>query len=300
MPTHLLSKHRPHRGFSIVEMLAVAAAIAVLVGILLPVLNAARRSALYGTSQSNLRQVGQYLALYAGDNREAIVPTAFDYRANLAPGKVRTASPVGVAPPIGPLSVGSWADILWTTGKFGPIANTAENPASPWDYRYDSPDAALYATGFEAKNLFRSAELMQKVPNGTGATPHGDGCTESEKGDLGYFGGNPFFDARPPTTAHPYSGNYWVTGQIKRPEASMYCMDSNAGELLTVNDPTLTADNNLNLTGVEWRYSGGYALCLFLDGHVDSVPEWDNLRELEVDNGVRVFGLDRKTFFTNP
>jgi hypothetical protein len=288
------------RGITIVEMLVVIGVIAVLLAILLPALSVARRNALWATSQANLREIGQLLVLYAGDNRESIVPTAFDYSQNLAPGKVRTASPPGTLAPIGALSVGSWADILWTTGKFGPIANTAENPASPWDYRYDSPDAALYATGFEAKNLFRSAELMQTVPNGTGATPFGDGCTESEKGDLGYFGGNPFFDARPPTSAHPYSGNYWVTGQIKRPEASMYCMDSNAGELLTVNDPTLTADNNLNLTGVEWRYSGGYALCLFLDGHVDSVPEWDNLRELEVDNGVRVFGLDRKTFFTNP
>jgi prepilin-type N-terminal cleavage/methylation domain-containing protein len=300
MPTQLLSKHRPHRGFSIVEMLAVAAAIAVLVGILLPVLNAARRSALYGTSQSNLRQVGQYLALYAGDNREAIVPTAFDYRANLAPGKVRTASPVGVAPPIGPLSVGSWVDILWTENSLGPIATNDDTTPNPWNYRFDSPDAAYYALGGDAKNVFRSAEAMQAIPpgGGTGATPFGDGAFESEKQNPGYFGGNPFFDGRPPTTAHPYSGRFWVTGQIKRPSASMYCMDAWVGELLTVNEPNLSnTSDTLNLTGVEWRYSGGYALSLYLDGQVASVPEWDNLRELEQDLGVRVFDLDKQRFF---
>jgi hypothetical protein len=191
-------------------------------------------SALYGTSQSNLRQVGQYLALYAGDNREAIVPTAFDYRANLAPGKVRTASPVGVAPPIGPLSVGSWVDILWTENSLGPIATNDDTTPNPWNYRFDSPDAAYYALGGDAKNVFRSAEAMQAIPpgGGTGATPFGDGAFESEKQNPGYFGGNPFFDGRPPTTAHPYSGRFWVTGQIKRPSASMYCMDAWVGELL--------------------------------------------------------------------
>jgi prepilin-type N-terminal cleavage/methylation domain-containing protein len=290
-PTH-------RRGFSIVEMLAVAAAIAILVAILLPTLNAARRTALYGTSQSNLRQIGQLLSLYASENREAIVPTAFDYRQNLAPGKVRTSSPDGVQPPIGPTSYGSWSDILWTTNKFGPTLTSAADENS-WNYRYDSLDAAYYDLGGDAKNILRSAEVMNSIPpgGGTGATPFGTGALESEKQHPGYFGGNPFFDARPPQTAHPYSGRYWVTGQIKRPSASMYLMDAWVGELLTVSDPTLDVNNpDLNLTGVDWRYSGGYALCLYLDGNVASVAEWDNLRELEVDLGVRVFGLDKSVF----
>lgn len=291
-------KRTTHRGITIVEMLVVIGVIAVLLAILLPALSVARRNALWATSQANLREIGQLLVLYSSENREAIVPTAFDYRTSLAPGKVRSASPTGSQPPIGPLSYGSWTDILWTTGKFGPIAKVEEVASNPWDYRFDSPDAELYDKGFEAKNIFRSGEPLQKLAGGgSGATPYGDGPTEVEKGAPGYFGGNPFFDARPPAGDHPYSGKYWVTGQIKAPESSMYCMDSNVGELLTVNDPTLTANNNLNLTGVDWRYSGGYALCLFLDGHVDSVSEWDSLRELEQDYKVRVFGLDRNRFF---
>jgi hypothetical protein len=77
----------------------------------------------------------------------------------------------------------------------------------------------------------------------------------------------------------------------------MYLMDCNLGELIGINDPTLTPNSNLNLVGIEWRYSGGYALSLFLDGHVDGVPEFENLRELEIDYKVRVLNLDKNRFF---
>ena len=290
------------RGFTIVEMLAVVGVIAVLLAILLPALGIARRNALWATSQANLRQIGQLLVLYAGDNRETIVPTAFDYRTSLAPGKVRSSSPPGILPPIGPVSYGSWCDILWAENKFGPIASIGADDTQPvWDYRFDSPDAALYATGWSGQNPFRSAEQLQTVTGGDGASPFGSGTTEDEKGDPGYFGGNPFFDARAPETAHPYSGNYWVTGQIKRPESSMYCCDSSVGELLGVNIPDFTNTTpGLNLTGVEYRYTGAQTLMLFLDGHVDTFGEWDTLFELEKDLGVRVLGLDRRSFFPNP
>ena len=55
----------------------------------------------------------------------------------------------------------------------------------------------------------------------------------------------------------------------------------------------------LDLAGVDWRYSGKNTLMLFLDGHVDTIPEWTGLVELEKDLGVRVMNLERKTFFTN-
>jgi prepilin-type N-terminal cleavage/methylation domain-containing protein/prepilin-type processing-associated H-X9-DG protein len=297
-----LSMHqRPkHRGFTIVEMLAVIGVIVVLLAILVPTISSARRSALWGTSQSNLKQVGQLLMLYVQENRDAIAPTAFDYSTSLAPGKVRTASPAGVVPPTGPLSVGTWTDILWTTGKLGPTLNVAAT-ASAWDYRFDSPDAALYASGWSGSDPFRSAEQLKKPAGGNGATPFGTGAPATELGDPGYFGGNPFFDARPPTTARPYSGFYYTLGQMKRPEASMYCVDSNLGELLEVNDPTLNPNNpNLNLVGVEWRYVGDKCLMLFLDGHVETYDKWGDLRELEQEFGVRVFGLDRSSFFSNP
>lgn len=289
------------RGLTIVEMLAVIGVIAVLLAILLPAISLARRNALWGTSQANLRQVGQLVVLYAGENRETVVPTAFDYSASIAPGKVRTASPVGAQPPVGPISVGSWADILWTTGKFGPIApGTIDGNPINWDYRYDSPDRVLYQSGWEQKNVFRSAEVLLEPTgaDGSEATPFGPGAGPTEKGDPGYFGGNPFFDARPPTPTRPYSGNYYAMGQIKRPEASMYLADCAIGELLGINDANLDPNNpNLDLVGVEWRYSGENCLMLFLDGHVGTYSRWENLEELEKDLGVRVLQLDRRNFY---
>jgi hypothetical protein len=298
--------HPSARGFTIVETLAVVGVIALLLAILLPAINVARRNALWGTSQANLRQIGQLLVTYAGDNRDAVVPTAFDYAPNLTAteigraGKVRSASPPTIAtPPIGKLHAGSWCDILWTYGGFGPVGRTDFDPATVWDYRYDSPDATLYNTAYSDGNVFRSAEPIYKAHGGSGATPHGTGATADEEGQPGYFGGNPFFDARPPVQGSPYyQGKYRTMGQIKAPEQSMYCADSNIGELLAFNSVEINPDNEfLNLTGVEFRYSGEATLMLFLDGHVDSYSEWENLFELEKDLKVRVLDLDKNRFY---
>lgn len=309
-------KHRPtkrnqFRGMTIVEILAVVAVITILIAILLPALSASRRNTLWTLSQSNMRQIGQLVISYAGENRDTVVPTAFDNAPTDSPdeiaraGKVRSASPAGVLPPVGQLYQGTWSDILWTTGGFGPLA-LSDTDGTQWDYRFDSPDAALYERGFEKDVIFRSAELMTKLPGGTGGpTPFGtganngtDGTVPTELAHPGYFGGNPFFDARPTAPSRPWSGRYWTMGEIKSPATSMFLMDSNIGELLTVNDPTLDVNNpQLQLTGVDWRYPGGVTNCLFLDGRVDSFGEWDTLKELEKDFKVRVFGLDQRSFF---
>ncbi len=58
-----------HRGFTLIELLVVISIIALLVGILMPALGAARRSAMAIQSVSNLRQVGIGLAAYNTDRK---------------------------------------------------------------------------------------------------------------------------------------------------------------------------------------------------------------------------------------
>jgi prepilin-type N-terminal cleavage/methylation domain-containing protein len=68
---------RRHRGFTLVELLIVIGIIALLISILLPALNQARRQAKLVQCLSNMRQLGTGIINYANQYKGALVPSIY-------------------------------------------------------------------------------------------------------------------------------------------------------------------------------------------------------------------------------
>jgi type II secretory pathway pseudopilin PulG len=65
---------RIRRAFSLIELMVVIGIIMILIGLLLPALKAARSQAMAVACESNLRQIGQAMLIYANDNRGWLFP----------------------------------------------------------------------------------------------------------------------------------------------------------------------------------------------------------------------------------
>ena len=71
------------RGFTLIELLLVIAILAILAGILLPVISRTKEAARSAACLSNLHQIGIALQIYVSDNQNRL-PVAFDRSTNSA------------------------------------------------------------------------------------------------------------------------------------------------------------------------------------------------------------------------
>lgn len=88
-------------GFTLIELLTVIAIIAILAGILIPVVGRVRDQARASVCVSNLRQIGMGIHLYAADNYDRTPPLANPGGQSVGPATVNQLGGLLVPPPIG-------------------------------------------------------------------------------------------------------------------------------------------------------------------------------------------------------
>ena len=303
---NMMSSRPRQRGFTLPELLVVGGVIALLVGIIVAALAGAKKTANMAKSQTRMKDIATYMRDYSAENREYIVPSQFDYTTSAANYAVKVRSDVDLGPD---QYKGTWSDILWTQNGLGKRVVDPTQGTNPDKYLFDSPDQALYAAGEADWSPFRSSESNTRDWGGPGAgvaTPFGPGATAS--GYPGYFAANNFFNTDPNALwASTQPPQWYVMGQIKAPERSLYLVDSVAGETInpddSVNGPwdnpayTFSSDGGAVTAAtaapnfeVDFRYNGA-CLMLFLDGHTSAEGPWRDLAELQGSRKIKVENL---------
>ena len=121
-----MSKEMRQRGFTIIELLVVISIIGLLLGILLPALGSAKKTAMQARSASNLRNVGQGVLLYEVEQKH--FPMSYVYAA--APDTSQwNESAQQETNPVPSNGYVHWSWFLFDDGEIP--GNAFENPAAP-------------------------------------------------------------------------------------------------------------------------------------------------------------------------
>lgn len=139
------------RAFTLIELLVVISIIALLVGILLPALGAARKSARNAVCLSNIRQITIGLLTYAQSNRELLPPAMSEKRPALGNKSV-------------PYQVGVWSYVT-------DDALRTEDLDPPYEYLagtvFECPSAEDGRSGYSNLNHLKNGYGLNVMPLGT-------------------------------------------------------------------------------------------------------------------------------------
>ena len=238
-------------GFTLVELLVVIGVIAVLVSLLLPALSRARASASALKCNSNLRQIGVAMRMYANDNKNVIIPALY-----VDPNNTSTEQK-------------NWALILMEGKYLPPQSKPGGNGA------FDGPGTVLVCPDYVAERSTTYSPSSQRDAAGArfwriaaagsavGDTTYGVNATVDFGATLSVPNFRRFPFVRVPMAGGP--GGALVTQLHKWTEIRK------SSELVMVFDGIWLLNANMNRVNLRHNRNR-FANAVFADGHVESLP----------------------------
>ncbi len=282
-------KIQPRRGFTLVELLVVIGIIALLISILLPSLQNARRSAKSVACLSNLRTIGQGMQMYSNDNRGVILPCMVWGRD----------SSNASAPDFWPF--------LLINGRYLPNPNIIDTGTggAPTNSVFVCPSASMPNT--EMLDGYKRIVSRILMPN---SQPTNNGANGAAIVYMGYSANGPQGLTAANTLAAPQrylpmqgqpltaADNAHASGGLGTfpiqkstnfsvPTRTVILLDARDSNFWSFNDRILGTRHGKNLGGSQ-KLTTGTTNILFLDGHVEGVPR----RDLpSVNNSNHILGI---------